>query len=184
MNVTADGTGVAFGKMAESNNTLESRWPIITGSRFGCSGAYGDQNFNIYCQWADGANHDMLVRNTDGVSMGLGWVGNDTHQTTLDIRPKKVKIRGETTVQGFRVPEIQHGRVSITPSAANTPTTKIVTFGQTFSNTPNVTATPISGVPGTTVLGVSILDPSTTQVSICLTRTNTTTTKVDWIAVN
>lgn len=97
MNVTADGTGIAFGKMAETNNMLECKWPIVTGSRFGCSGAYGDQNFNIYCQWADGANHDILVRGTDGLSVGLGWVGNDEYETSLDIRPKKVNIRGTVT---------------------------------------------------------------------------------------
>lgn len=244
MNVTADGTGVAFGKMAERNNFFESRWPIVTGSRFGCNGAYGDQAFNIYCQWADGENHDILVRGTDGKSIGLGWVGSDTYETSLDVRPKKVNVRGTLTAprgrftattdvavashndvplrvgdddgvhldidgneiqckssttesnplylnndggdvytHGFRIPEIQHGRIAITPSAANTPTTKIVTFGQQFSGTPTVTTTPVSSVPGTTVLGTSVVDPSATQVSICLTRSNTTQTSVEWIAI-
>jgi hypothetical protein len=94
MNVTTDGTGVAFGKMAEHSNMLECKWPIVTGSQFGCTGAYGDRNFNIFCQWADGANHDVLVRNTDGVTVGLGWIGDENNSTVLDIRPQQLRFRG------------------------------------------------------------------------------------------
>ena len=200
LNIAKYGNGVAIGGMSTVDTKtaagkFECNWDteikakltvsgsILTGNDFGCTEAYNGSNFAMYCQWADGSNHDILVRSQDGLAMGLGWVGNDTYPTSLDIRPKSVRIRGETTVQGFRVPEIQHGRISITPSAANTPTTKIVTFNKAFSGTPTVTTTPLSGVPGTTVLGTSAADPSATQVNIYLTRSNTTSTSVQWIAV-
>ena len=138
----------------------------------------------MYCQWSDGENHDILVRSKDGKTIGLGWVGNDAHQTSLDVRPQKVSIRGETTVQGFRVPEIQHGNINITPSAANTPTSKAVTFKQEFSGNPDIIATAHTSVPGTTLLCVGTASRSTTGCTIWVTRTNTTETTVNWIAVN
>ena len=76
---------------------------ITTNSNFGFNGNYNDHNFNIYGQWADGSKHDILVRNTDGITMGLGWTGNGSdgksYETTLDIRPKKVNVRGATHFQ-------------------------------------------------------------------------------------
>lgn len=113
-NIRANGTGIAFGKMAESDNLLESKWPvkvdstlsakgsIVTGNDFGNDEAYNNSNFAMYCQWADGNNHDIMVRSTDGLTMGLGWAGNDSYPTILDVRPKKVKFRGDI-VGGIRV---------------------------------------------------------------------------------
>ena len=106
-NIRESGYGIAFGKMAESDNLLESKWPvkvgdtltatgnIVTGNNFGCNGVYSGSNFAMYCQWADSNNHDILVRSTDGLTMGLGWIGSDAHTTSLDIRPKKVSFRGD-----------------------------------------------------------------------------------------
>ncbi len=94
VNIKSDGTGIAFGKKAETSNMFECKWPIVTGSQFGCTGAYGDRNFNIFCQWADGKNHDILVRGTDGVTIGLGWVGDNNNSTILDVRPKQLQFRG------------------------------------------------------------------------------------------
>lgn len=196
LNITSDGTGVAFGKMAENKQLFDCRWNakfggtitsqgnILTGNNFGCNGAYNGSNFAMFCQWADGNNHDIIVRSSDGLHMGLGWVGSDTYPTSLDIRPKEVSIRGETTIQGFRVPEIQHGNVSITPSAANTPTSKIVTFDKEFSASPNIVASAHTSVPGTIVLGVGTTNRSTTGCNILVTRINTTETTVNWIAIH
>ena len=201
LNVAKYGNGVAIGGMStvtsqSAAGKFECNWDtsingklavtgsVLTGNDFGCTEAYDGSNFAMYCQWADGENHDILVRSKDGKTIGLGWVGNDTHQTSLDIRPKKVSIRGETTVQGFRVPEIQHGNVSITPSAANTPTSKAVTFEKEFSSNPDIIANGHTSVPGSTLLGVGTASRSTTGCTIWVTRTNTTATTVNWIAVN
>lgn len=200
LNIAKYGNGVAIGGLStvtskSAAGKFECNWDteikaklnvtgsIITENDFGCSEAYNGSNFAMYCQWADEANHDILVRSKDGLTMGLGWIGNDTYQTSLDIRPKKVSIRGETTVQGFRVPEIQHGNVSITPSAPNTPTSKAITFKQEFSGNPDIIANAHTSVPGTTLLGVGTASRSTTGCTIWVTRTNTTDTTVNWIAV-
>lgn len=201
LNVAKYGNGVAIGGLStvtsqSAAGKFECNWDteikakltatgsILTGSDFGCTEAYNGSNFAMYCQWADKSNHDILVRSSDGLTMGLGWVGSDTYPTSLDVRPKQVKIRGETTVQGFRVPEIQHGNVSITPSAANTPTSKAVTFSKEFSSNPDIIANGHTSVPGSTLLGVGTASRSTTGCTIWVTRTNTTATTVNWIAIN
>ena len=163
--------------------TLNTTGNITTNGSFGSTNTYSAGNFAIYCPWADSANHDLLVRSSDGLTVGLGWVGSDTYTTKLDIRPKQVSIRGETTIQGFRVPEIQKGSVAITPSAANTPTAKVVTFDKTFSGTPAVVTNPLTTVPGTYVTGVCAASPSETQATIYLTRTNVSAISVQWIAI-
>jgi hypothetical protein len=78
---------------------------------------------------------------------------------------------------------IQWGRVSITPSAANTPTSKAVTFPVGFSAVPFVLVSPITSVPATTVTGWSCATPSATAVTVYVTRTNTTATALFWIAI-
>ena len=95
----------------------------------------------------------------------------------------KLSVSGDVTIKGFNVPEIQHGSVSITPSAANTPTSKLITFNKQFSGAPNVLANAHTAVPGTTVLGVGTASNSSTDCTIWLTRTNTTATTVNWLAV-
>lgn len=196
MNVTSDGTGIAFGKKAESSNLFECKWPskfdglmVSTGGirteADGASNRYfevrrknpteapDDAHNNIRMQMYVGETGYPTIRNQYSTDDG------DTWTTRGYIRLQDDGVYAD----GFRIPEIQHGRISITPSAANTPTAKIVTFNKEFSGTPTVTTTPLSGVPGTTVLGTSATEPSATQVNIYLTRTNTTSTSVQWIAV-
>lgn len=254
LNIAKYGNGVSVGGLstvtsATAAGKFECNWDayfsdsLYVTNKITCPNPYSARNFNINCYWKDGEAHDILVRNNDGLTIGLGWAGNDANETVLDIRPKNVNMRGTMTaprgrftattdaavdshndvplrigdddgihldidgneiqckstttasnplylnndggdvyVHRFRIPEIQHGRVQIIPSAANTPTSKIVTFEQEFSGTPHVVATPLSGVPGTTVLGVSTLDPTSTSVNVYLTRANTTATSIEWIA--
>ena len=227
-----------------SSESISATGAITTDLRFGCTSAYSNGNFNIYCQWKDGENHDILVRSSDGLTVGLGWVGNSDNTTVLDIRPQKVNIRGtvyapcgrftattdiETGVQhdvalrvgsetaahldidgneiqakngakdnsnlflnncggdvyanGWRIHEVQSGTVSITPSAPNTPTSKVVKFDKAFSSNPVMTASPHTSVPGTTVLGVGTANRSKTEFTMWVTRSNTTATSINWIAV-
>ena len=201
INIAKYGNGVSIGGLSTVTNATDSglfevNWStkiigtvsatgnIATTGSFGNTNTYSAGNFAIYCPWADSTNHDLLVRSSDGLTVGLGWVGSDTYTTKLDIRPKQVSIRGETTIQGFRVPEVQRGSVDITPSAANTPTSKIIAYPKAFSDVPIIVTNPLTSVPGTTILGVSANGISTTQASIYLTRTNTVTTTIYWLAVN
>ncbi|MFE4697297.1 hypothetical protein ACFRIC_09405 [Streptomyces sp. NPDC056738] len=72
------------------------------------------------------------------------------------------------------------GQVSITPSAANTPTSINVTGlslqGTTFLGYASAATT----VPGTQVTGVGATSPSSTGLTVWATRTNTTATLVNW----
>ncbi len=85
--------------------------------------------------------------------------------------------------KGIRVPEVQRGTATITPSAANTPTGLAVSFGEDFSGTPIVTASAASTTPGTQVTGVSAYGSTYAGTTIYVTRTNTTATGVNWVAV-
>ena len=258
MEFHASGKGIAFGKTSEVDDTdkgaFECAWPAYFNSavyvkdKITCPNDYTLRNFNINCNWADRSGHDMIVRNTDGLTLGIGWTGSGedgkSYETVLDVRPKKANFRGKITaphgrftattesegnsqteaplrvgdesgyhidfdgdeiqakkdqttpsdlnlnpgggnvlVKGFRIPEIQHGSVKITPSAANTPTFETIEFEKAFSGTPHVIVTARTAVPGTTVLGVGTAGLSATGAKIYVTRTNTTETVVDWIAI-
>ena len=82
---------------------------------------------------------------------------------------------------------IQWGGVSITPSAADTPTTEIVTFPQAYTATPAVFVTPVSSVPETLAVSVQrstdLVGDSTKAVAVTLTRSGTTTTGINWLAI-
>ena len=80
---------------------------------------------------------------------------------------------------------LQWGTVSITPSEAGKPTSGRVTFAIPFTETPVVFATAVTSVPQSCNLGAaraSVTDPKT-QVDIVLTRSDTTTTVVNWFAI-
>lgn len=75
------------------------------------------------------------------------------------------------------------GRVQITPSAANTPTGVSVTFpvGR-FTVAPRLQVTAATAVPGTVVTGVGYSGTTSAGTTVYVTRTDTTTTPVDWSA--
>ena len=79
------------------------------------------------------------------------------------------------------LPQVQAGRVSITPSA-DSPTSADVEFPVPFSSPPEMTASAMSGVPGT-VQEVTVDAITATGARIWLRRTNAVTTSISWIAV-
>lgn len=82
---------------------------------------------------------------------------------------------------------LQWGSVSITPTAAGTPTTAVVTFDRPFAATPAVFATPVSSVPQTLSVAVQrstdLVGDNKAAVAITLTREGTTTTGINWLAI-
>lgn len=72
------------------------------------------------------------------------------------------------------------GSVSITPSAANVPTSVTVGGFSLSGTTFTGQATAVTSLPGTVVLGVGITSVSATSITVSLTRTNTTATNVNW----
>lgn len=75
------------------------------------------------------------------------------------------------------------GTVAITP-VANTPTSTSVTFpvGR-FSATPNIFVTANTTVPGSTVQGASFSSGSATGCTLWVYRTNTSSTTINWQAI-
>ena len=82
---------------------------------------------------------------------------------------------------------LQWGTVSITPSAADTPTNAVVTFPQPFTASPIVLATPVTSVPHTLSVGIQrsgeLVPDHKLKTVITLTRSGLTATGVNWIAV-
>jgi hypothetical protein len=81
-----------------------------------------------------------------------------------------------------RIYQMSKGTVNITPSGANTPTGKAVLFSKAFSSAPTVYTTPVTSAPGTTVTGTGVSGITAKECVIYVTRTNTTTTGVSWVA--
>ncbi|MER6531148.1 hypothetical protein [Streptomyces sp. NPDC001508] len=87
-------------------------------------------------------------------------------------------------VSGILLPRsMAWGTVSITPSAANTPTSSTITGLTVRGSTFIGLATPVTTAPGTVVTGVSAINASSTGVTIWLTRTTTVATSVNWIVI-
>mgnify|MGYP003299901402 CR=1 FL=1 len=91
---------------------------------------------------------------------------------------------GQLQLGGFL---IQWGSVTITPEAVDTPTNAVVTFPKAFSAVPTVLATPVSSVPHTLSVAVqrsgTLLEDNKAQVVITLTRSGTTATGINWLAL-
>ena len=65
---------------------------ITSGGQIGFSGAYGDRNVGLFCRWADGNNHNMVDRSTDGLTAGVGWKGSPDYKTVTNVRGQTVKV--------------------------------------------------------------------------------------------
>lgn len=79
---------------------------------------------------------------------------------------------------------IKGGQVVITPTKANTPKYATVSFASAFENPPLVVCSIAGQVPGSTVKGCSVTAVTETSCRIWTTRTNTTNTVINWIAVD
>ena len=77
----------------------------------------------------------------------------------------------------------ESGWVTITPSAASTPTAVNVAFKKTYKNIPVVITSVASGAIGTQVLGTSTNGITKTSANIVLTRTNTIATTVYYFII-
>lgn len=81
---------------------------------------------------------------------------------------------------------IQWGRVSITPSAANTVTSVVVNFPITYDEIPKVNADPSTSVPHVITSGIgggTTIEDSKKSMVIYMTRTNTVSTTYQWLAI-
>lgn len=84
--------GVHTNRSFSADNTITAGNSITTGNQIGFSGAYGDRNVGLFCQWADGNNHNMVDRSTDGLTSGVGWKGSADYKTVTNVRGQTVKV--------------------------------------------------------------------------------------------
>lgn len=121
-------------------------------------------------------NNEVVARNA-GTLSNLNVPGG----ITVDGQPT---AGGHLTRKDYVDAQTYGNSVDITPSASNTPTSRTVTFpAGRFKSTPTVVATAVATVPGTVVTGVAVTSVSTTGCTIWLTRTSTTTTTVNFVAI-
>lgn len=109
-----------------------------------------------------------------------GSVGSD-----INLQADNVHTFSAFAVGGlFTADSVIVGKITITPSAANTPTSQLVTFPRTLSGSNFIcVVTANSSVPGTTVTGTGYTAVSATDVTIWLTRTNTTATIISYLVM-
>ena len=75
----------------------------------------------------------------------------------------------------------QYGKVNVS-CTANTVSTADVTFNREYKTMPIVTVTAGTSVPGTIVQEVSISNVTYTGFTVCVYRTNTSATSIQWMA--
>lgn len=117
-----------------------------------------------------------------------GWstpAPTDPDDVPTDLASLASQIEATMSTILARLPyRVLTGMVTVTPSAANTPTSVTVTFpAGRFTATPIVVAIPHTTAPGTQVTGVGIGASSASGCTIVGTRTNTTAFTVSWIAI-
>jgi hypothetical protein len=103
---------------------------------------------------------------------------------TINIGSGASAIGGDLTIGGsLNARNIAYGSVSITPSAANTPTNVTVGGLNVAGSTFRAFTGANSSVPGTSILGTSASTVSSTGLTVWLTRANTTATTVWWMLI-
>lgn len=126
----------------------------------------------------------------DLAANGLGIaIGKTAEQDGIDFGWDIVgRIKSFGSLQGRYKTEdgllLQWGTVSITPTAAGTPTTVDVTYPVAYTADPGVFCTVTSSVPHTCSLGVVRAGVDLkTGIKLTLTRSGTTTTSCAWLAI-
>ena len=151
--------------------------------------------------------YDVRIRLTD-------WFGTaSTHQATLPsgavildllANGKGISIGGVAQAEGINLAWkmaglttgansgrvrfggilMQWGNINITPTAANTPTTAVLTFPLPFTNTPTVMLTARTTVPESVdVSTMNNTDDPKASCSVIMTRNGTTATGISWLAI-
>ena len=67
---------------------------------------YSASNGYVSTLWKDNAWHDLLVRNSDGLTTGIGWLGSADYASVLQLRSRTVMLRnssGNSTLSDERL---------------------------------------------------------------------------------
>ena len=213
LDFNASGKGLAFGKVSELDNQMEIDMLMNIYKDVYMGGVKrSDDEKNMYFQTTENATnvHNCKLYGANGGSVtsigcwdsarnhGIWRYLSGTQNLVFDANVKVTRANGgdefvtsDPVTHGSRTGKchfsngllIQWGETSVTPSAANTPTAKAVSFSTTYTDNPIVMVTMLSTAPGTSVTGVAAGSISTTGFNAYVTRTNTTSTTVMWLAI-
>jgi hypothetical protein len=147
------------------------------------SGDFVDTADSNTYRWRTYMGKDTWVTERARIVTPFGAIVPDTPRISMTKIQATITAPDTYVVGTFHASSIVTGRVSITPSAANVPTSLTVTGLNINGSSPRFVATASTQVPGTSVLGVGCSDVSTSSVTIWLTRTNTTATSIDYIGM-
>lgn len=67
------------------------------GIRLGNGDSTGLTITNISTYWIDKTSHNMIERNTDGLTLNVGWAGSSTYKSVTNLRAQTVQCKGSTT---------------------------------------------------------------------------------------
>lgn len=67
------------------------------GLGLGVGDTTGKTTLNVACPWADSANHNIITRNSDGLTLSFGWAASSSYKTVTNIRGQTVQCNGSTT---------------------------------------------------------------------------------------
>ena len=212
LDFNASGKGLAFGKVSELDNQMEVDMQMnIYKDVFMGGVKRSDDEKNMYFQTTDNATnvHNCKLYGANGGSVtsigcwdsarnhGIWRYLSGTQNLVFDANVKVTRANGgDEFVTSDPVTHadkagkcyfsngilIQWGDTSITP-VANTPTSKAVSFSTSYTDIPVVMVTAVTTAPGTSVTGAAAANVTETGFNCYVTRTNTTSTGVMWVAI-
>ncbi|MFE3139616.1 hypothetical protein [Streptomyces scopuliridis] len=151
---------------------------------FGVVGDTGNLSEEGFVNWANisGDLYELLLSSGRAPGRSAAQINlysqTPTRETTINLNAENVSALGVLTAGNF-----VSGHVTITPSAPNTPTPIAVTGLSLKGTSFRGLVTVNSAAPGTQVTGVAATNVSAQGMTIWLTRTNTTTTGLDWFLI-
>ena len=212
LDIKANGKGLALGKVSTDDNTLDVGFleTFLGKNAFMGGKKRNNDEKNFYFQTTDDAQNPSNCKVYGGngdspTGIGMWDMANERqiysyypakkdftfgadlnlYKGTKPMISELVRTSGQNTgtyhySNGLL---IQFGSVSITPTAANTPTLLTVTYPVSYTNRPNLFVTPQTSIPE--IISVAIGQGSTNYVDfgIYLTRTNTNATTIHWMSI-
>lgn len=84
-------SGGAKLKSVTSEGDVTASGKLLANSQIGYTTAYSASQIQIYCQWRDKNNHNIITREADGLTLYLGWGGSSSYKTKAVIRGQTVQ---------------------------------------------------------------------------------------------
>lgn len=212
IDLKGNGKGLALGKVASEDNTLDIGFDntFLSKESFVGGSKRNNDEKNLYFQTTDDAAQPSNCKVYGGngnspTGIGMWDMGNERqiysyypekkdftfgadlnlYKGTKPIINELVRTSGHNigTYHYSNGLLIQFGTVSITPTAANVPTLLTVTYPVPYTNRPNLFVIPQTSIPEIISVAVGQGSANYVDFGIYLTRTNTNPTTVHWMSI-